>query len=174
MAMRHVLLLCCLALLSGLLIAQWVRSRAATNPAATPSASIAARLRGLREVNYYPARENWANMWISWDAGTIDADFGRLAALHANTVRLIVQTEAFGYPTPMGCTCISPVSTTGRAMETWEAVSNGYTRSWHPMCMIRGSRSSNCRTRSTLGTQRQWPGSGSCSRSSVACQEESR
>jgi hypothetical protein len=51
-------------------------------------------------MNYYPAQNNWANMWINWDPGTITTDFGRIAALHANTVRVILQTSTIGYPTP--------------------------------------------------------------------------
>jgi hypothetical protein len=74
---------------------------------ATPSpappvsgSSVATLLAGLRVMNYYPAANNWANMWTNLDPATIDADFGRIAALHANAVRIILQAWTIGYPTP--------------------------------------------------------------------------
>jgi len=54
----------------------------------------------LRLVNYYPAHNGWTYMWRRWDRAAIDADFSRIASLNANTVRLIVQTPAFGWPEP--------------------------------------------------------------------------
>jgi len=58
------------------------------------------RLDNLRAVNYYPAHHPWAYMWSQWDPRQIDADFGKIAALHANSVRLILQAATIGYPTP--------------------------------------------------------------------------
>jgi hypothetical protein len=55
---------------------------------------------GFRLVNYYPAHAGWSYMWQRWNARAIDSDFARIAALHANAVRVIVQTRTFGYPTP--------------------------------------------------------------------------
>ncbi len=69
---------------------------AATIAAGHPRAYVA----GLKVVSYYPARNGWSRMWTNWDPGTIDADFGRAAALHFNTVRIIVQAWTVGYPTP--------------------------------------------------------------------------
>lgn len=57
-------------------------------------------LAALKEMNYFPARNSWRLMWRNWDPATIDADFARIAALHANTVRINIDTYAFGYPTP--------------------------------------------------------------------------
>lgn len=54
----------------------------------------------LRLVNYYPARNGWTYMWDRWDARAIDADFARIRSLNGNAVRVIVQTDAFGYPHP--------------------------------------------------------------------------
>src|SRR5690349_14755417 len=54
----------------------------------------------LKLINYFPAHGGWSFMWQRWDAATLDADFARIAALHANTVRLILQAATFGYPSP--------------------------------------------------------------------------
>jgi hypothetical protein len=54
----------------------------------------------LRLVNYYPARNGWTFMWDRWDPAQIDRDFGLIAGLDANAVRVIVQPSAFGFPTP--------------------------------------------------------------------------
>jgi hypothetical protein len=59
-----------------------------------------ARLARLKAVNYYPVRHGWALMWTQWDPHAIDADFGRIQALHADGVRVILQVPAFGYPLP--------------------------------------------------------------------------
>jgi hypothetical protein len=65
--------------------------------AAAPSFSVPAQ---LRLVNYYPAYAGWTYMWQRWDPAQIDRDFGRIQSLNANAVRVIVQTNAFGFPTP--------------------------------------------------------------------------
>ena len=54
----------------------------------------------LKMINYYPARAGWAFMWQRWDPATIGRDFARIESLNANTVRVIVQAETFGFPTP--------------------------------------------------------------------------
>ncbi|HEV3124970.1 MAG TPA: hypothetical protein VG266_10380 [Candidatus Dormibacteraeota bacterium] len=56
----------------------------------------------LKVMNYYPAHNGWSDMWVYWDAATLDSDFGRIAALRANTVRIIVDTQtwSFGWPSP--------------------------------------------------------------------------
>ena len=64
---------------------------------ATTSASSVAQ---LKIMNYYPANAGWGQMWVNWQPSVIAADFSRIASLNANTVRLIVQTSAFGYPSP--------------------------------------------------------------------------
>jgi hypothetical protein len=66
-----------------------------------PNGDRSARLRvpsGLRVISYYPSAEAWANMWTYWDPVQVAVDFGRVADLHANTVRAIVQARYFGYP----------------------------------------------------------------------------
>jgi len=78
---------CSFALLPGI-------SGAARATATTPSPA------SLRIMNYYPANDGWSAMWTDWHPEVIDADLGRVAALNANTVRVIVQPSAFGYPRP--------------------------------------------------------------------------
>src|SRR5262249_14432357 len=59
-----------------------------------------ARLAELRAVNYFPVQHGWGLMWSHWDPRAIDADFGRIEALDANSVRIILQATTIGYPTP--------------------------------------------------------------------------
>lgn len=51
-------------------------------------------------INYYPAYHSWGAMWLDWDPELIQTDFARLTAMGANAVRLVLQTNAFGYPAP--------------------------------------------------------------------------
>jgi hypothetical protein len=52
-------------------------------------------------VNYYPANAAGPQMWTTgWDPVQIAADFARIAALGANTVRIFVHPSAIGYPVP--------------------------------------------------------------------------
>lgn len=52
-------------------------------------------LNALKIMNYYPSANSWENMWTNWDANTIDSDLAQIAALNANTVRIIINTSAF-------------------------------------------------------------------------------
>lgn len=72
----------------------------ATSSQTTSPATTAARLKTVRLMNYYPANHGWEYMWLDWDQPTIDADFATIAGTNANTVRLILQPKAFGFPTP--------------------------------------------------------------------------
>ena len=54
----------------------------------------------LRVVSYYPADAGWTLMWEQWRPERMAADFARLRGLNANTVRLVVFPEQFGYPVP--------------------------------------------------------------------------
>lgn len=56
--------------------------------------------RELRVVSYYPADAAWTKMWTDWRPEVVAADLRRVASLHANTVRAIVQPGLFGYPHP--------------------------------------------------------------------------
>jgi hypothetical protein len=69
---------------------------------ATPTAAATPLVvpQQLRLVNYYPAHNGWTYMWERWDPVQIDRDFGLIAGLDANAVRVIVQPAAFGFPQP--------------------------------------------------------------------------
>ena len=54
----------------------------------------------VRLLNYYPSANGWTYMWDRFDATTIDRDFGRIAELKFNTVRICVLVSAFKMPTP--------------------------------------------------------------------------
>jgi len=54
----------------------------------------------LKELSYYPSDGGWTEMWDDFRPAKLQADFARIAALHANTVRLILQAGTFGYPLP--------------------------------------------------------------------------
>ncbi|MBB4693139.1 cellulase family glycosylhydrolase [Paractinoplanes abujensis] len=53
-----------------------------------------------KTVNYYPANAGWTNMWTAFDPVRINTDLAKAAALGADTVRVIVFPQTFGYPTP--------------------------------------------------------------------------
>jgi endo-1,4-beta-mannosidase len=53
----------------------------------------------LKEVNYFPAAGGHTYMWSRFDPTAIDHDFARIRALGANTVRIFIQPEVFGFPT---------------------------------------------------------------------------
>jgi hypothetical protein len=64
------------------------------------SAVVAPELAGLKVMNYYPSNAAWNQMWSKWNAAQITSDFGVIKGLGANTVRLIIQPSAFGWPVP--------------------------------------------------------------------------
>ena len=70
-----------------------------TGPAQASSLPPAATS-GLRLIDYFPASAGWGSMWWNWNAAQIDSDFARIAALHANTVRIVVSASAFRFPHP--------------------------------------------------------------------------
>jgi hypothetical protein len=49
-------------------------------------------------MNYYPADNGWTLMWTHYSHARTVSDFKAIAALNANTVRIIVQPDIFGYP----------------------------------------------------------------------------
>jgi hypothetical protein len=61
---------------------------------------VAARIAGLRVVNYYPAANGWTRMWTNWQPTVLRRDFARIHALGANAVRVVVFPNTFGWPTP--------------------------------------------------------------------------
>jgi hypothetical protein len=70
--------------------------------AASASSTSPASLASLdpKVVSYFPATGGWTTMWTHWDPARYRADFGRIAALDANTVRIIVPADLFGFPVP--------------------------------------------------------------------------
>lgn len=60
--------------------------------------AVAARIRALRLVNYYPADAGWTNMWTHWRPAVLRHDFGIIRKLGGNAVRLIVFPSTFGWP----------------------------------------------------------------------------
>lgn len=63
-------------------------------------ASEMSALRSLKLISYFPARSSWQYMWEDFQPRIIDQDLARIAGLHANGVRIIVSTVAFGFPSP--------------------------------------------------------------------------
>jgi hypothetical protein len=64
---------------------------------ARPAASLVG---GLREISYYPARNPWGGMWSVWQPSVIEADMAKIVSVGANTVRVFLQPDSFGYPVP--------------------------------------------------------------------------
>jgi hypothetical protein len=62
--------------------------------------SVAGLLHQMKLVSYYPEDAAWTNMWTNWQPQRIDRDLCGIAGLGANTVRIIVQPQAFGFPSP--------------------------------------------------------------------------
>ncbi len=72
---------------------------ARTDAAATLQARLAA-VTTARTINYYPSNAGWSAMWTGFDAGRIETDMARAAALGADNVRIIVFPQSFGFPKP--------------------------------------------------------------------------
>jgi hypothetical protein len=51
-------------------------------------------------VSYFPATGGWTTMWEDWDPAAYNTDFAKIAGLDANTVRVIVPVDLFGFPVP--------------------------------------------------------------------------
>src|SRR5579884_2698566 len=84
-------LVAALAALALLASSAWGLSRAAAAPKRIP-------VSGLHIMNYYPSDDGWTLMWTDYSHATTVSDFQALASLGANTVRVIVQPSAVGYP----------------------------------------------------------------------------
>ena len=52
----------------------------------------------VRMVNYFPATHAWSAMWTHWNPITLERDFSRIAAVHANTVSITLFPEITGFP----------------------------------------------------------------------------
>jgi hypothetical protein len=93
--------LICIALLSGLFASIDTGANAVGAAGATPAtaATTRTRLQSLRMINYAPHDGAQTNIWTNWQPSTLDTDFARIAAMHANAVRVFTFTPIFGYPT---------------------------------------------------------------------------
>lgn len=73
--------------------------------AAGTSGMTASQIQGLvsgtKLINYFPSAAVSQGMWWNWNPTTVNADMGKIASLGANTVRLFVYPQEFGYPTPI-------------------------------------------------------------------------
>lgn len=56
----------------------------------------------LREISYYPKDYAWSEFWRHWPQAKLqmDTDLDRIKALGANTVRIFLHPDIFGYPVP--------------------------------------------------------------------------
>src|SRR3954447_6773480 len=87
--------------LAVLVVALLVTSQAVADAPARPDrATVQARIDRLKVVDYFPSKSGWSLMWTRWDPATMDADFGRIADLGGNAVRIVVRADAFGFPDP--------------------------------------------------------------------------
>jgi hypothetical protein len=75
-------------------------TRAQLSPTTTQASVTPARrpVGALKIVNYYPSNAGWTDMWTNYSHATTVADFTAIKSLGANTVRVIVQPSAVGYP----------------------------------------------------------------------------
>jgi len=74
-----------------------------TTPASDDAVSAgqwAKAIGAVKLINYYPSADGWTYMWTRWDPTTMAHDFGTIAAMGGNTVRLNVFPSVFGFPTP--------------------------------------------------------------------------
>jgi hypothetical protein len=123
LAMRAAVTACAALASSAMIASSAARAVSVATPPATQTTgaaeSVTAALARLRLIDYFPATAGWEAMWLRWDPAQIDADLGRVAALHANAVRIIVNAPAFGFPR------VNPVMI-GRLSQTIElAASHG-------------------------------------------------
>jgi hypothetical protein len=61
--------------------------------------NMAAFVRHLDVINYYPSRYGWTDMWTDWHPHVIRHDFGVAAKMGANTIRVITFPAQMGWPT---------------------------------------------------------------------------
>ncbi|WP_344301146.1 cellulase family glycosylhydrolase, partial [Paractinoplanes deccanensis] len=68
--------------------------------AAPTLASRMAAVQNANVINYYPSNAGWTFMWTNFDVIRVHADLNQAAWLGADTVRVIVFPQTFGYPVP--------------------------------------------------------------------------
>jgi len=70
-------------------------------------------------IDYFPAAAGWGSMWTRWNPVQLQTDLARIASLHANAVRIIVNAPAFGFPK------VNPVMAARLAQAISIAAANG-------------------------------------------------
>ena len=94
----------------------------------------------VRSISYFPARGGWTLMWTRFDADAIDRDMARIAFLRANTVRVIVPTNVFGYPEPEAAMTARLETTVDLAARHGLRVELTLFDWWHDYADVQGSR----------------------------------
>jgi hypothetical protein len=56
-------------------------------------------LGAVKDISYMPSDASWSNMWSDWQPEVIAAGYKQVAGLGANTVRVIIPPDTFGWPT---------------------------------------------------------------------------
>jgi hypothetical protein len=79
--------------------AAFASTRTASKTTTTSTTSSRVPVTQLKIMNYYPSDAGWTLMWTTYSHSRTAADFQAIRALGANTVRLVVQPQAVGYPT---------------------------------------------------------------------------
>ena len=70
-------------------------------PAPVAHAAVyGAAVQSLNIVSYIGPKDAPWTMWANWEPAAIDADFATMASLKASAVRLFVDPQEFGFPTP--------------------------------------------------------------------------
>ncbi len=68
----------------------------ASDASTSTAATIA--LQNVKLVSYEPADASWTNMWTEFEPAQIGSDFARVEQLGANTVRITIDPDTFGWP----------------------------------------------------------------------------
>jgi hypothetical protein len=68
--------------------------------AQSATTTLTSQLADLHLMDYYPSDAAWTYMWTKWNPTRIDTDFAKIEAMGANSVRLNIEPETFGYPQP--------------------------------------------------------------------------
>jgi hypothetical protein len=102
---RHVLIAVAIAwaaVVSFVLAPSFARWVSEPSGGSTPSATspVADQFADLKLMDYYPSNAAWTYMWTKWNPARVDGDFAKIAALGANSVRLNIEPDTFGFPHP--------------------------------------------------------------------------
>src|SRR5580700_6368423 len=89
-----------LALGSNILGKSYNAADATARPLYTSPVNISTMLANMRGMNYYPSNDAWSYMWTNWSEASFNSDMAKIAGMGANSVRIIVPANTFGYPVP--------------------------------------------------------------------------